>query len=67
MSDTFDLAQFKKDLRNVLVKHNVDIGVNLEGDTHCLGTTFVVHTAGGFGKDYVLAPHAHYLDASDLK
>lgn len=62
----FDPAAFRKELRDLLIRHDVSIGVNLEGDTHGLDETFVVIERNGNGKEHELY-HSRYVDQSDLK
>jgi hypothetical protein len=37
-----NIEEFKKELRNLLSKYDVSIGVELEGDTHNLSCDFCV-------------------------
>ena len=37
-----DLTEFKKELKHLLSKYNVAIGVNIEGDTHNLNCAFII-------------------------
>ena len=43
MSKEFNLDDFKKDLKALLKKHNASIGVDIDGDTHCISETIVVY------------------------
>jgi len=36
------LTEFKKEFKTLLEKYNVDISVELDGDTHCLDDALVI-------------------------
>lgn len=56
---------FKKELQELLNKYGATLRVDLEGDTHCLGTTFVVDFNSG--ETATLKEYDNYLNASDLE
>lgn len=62
----FELDVFRRELRELLERHDVAVGVNLEGDTHGLDQTFVVVEKNGNGKEHELG-HGSYVDQYDLK
>jgi hypothetical protein len=62
----FELDVFRRELRELLERHNVAVGVRLEGDTHGLDQTFVVAENNGNGKEHDLGPGS-YVDQYDLK
>lgn len=63
---TFKVDVFRREFRELLERHNVSVGVNLEGDTHGLDQTFVVIESNGNGKEHELGP-GRYVDQYDLK
>jgi hypothetical protein len=65
MASEFELNVFRQELRELLIRHQVSLGVDLEGDTHGLLQTFVVIEDRRGNKEHELSP-GRYLDASDL-
>jgi hypothetical protein len=61
----YQLHDFVKELKDLLTKHKVDIGVDLDGDTHGLCTSFVVDDE--HGNSHILNDFARYVDAKDLE
>jgi len=59
-----NVDDFKKDLADLLKKHDVTIGVDIQGDDCNLGESFVVIDSKD--KEYTLKPYDRYIDASDL-
>lgn len=59
------LNEFVCELSSLLAKHKVDIGVDLDGDTHGLSTSFVVEDE--HGGSHILNDFSSYVDASDLE
>jgi hypothetical protein len=73
MSNEFDLKLFKKELKKLMIKHNVSLNCSIEGDTHGVNTNFMVcsyESRGGKSwpkKTYhMLAEYQSYLSISDL-
>ena len=64
--DMANIREFKKELKALLLKYEVGIGVDLEGDTHGLCTEFVVFPLKGHENLAVLAEHECYLTPGDL-
>ena len=64
-----DFDGFRQELRALLAKYNVSIGVEIEGDTHCLSTNFVVESNGSYyeRKQVVLDYYTQMINASDIK
>jgi len=60
-----NMVEFKRELRELLNKHQVSIGVDVEGDTHGISTNFVV--LDNDGKTHILNHYSSYLDPHDLK
>ncbi len=59
-----DIQAFKLELKALLKKHDAYLGVDLDGDTHCLTTHFVL---GGSGNEETILLHnSQYIDESDL-
>lgn len=63
----FNIKEFKEDLRAVLEKHNVTLGVNIDGDTHGIQIEGFVAYDNKTHEEHVLEEYSPWLDASDLK
>ena len=59
-----DMNDFCRDLRALLSKYRVDIGVDVIGDTHGVTTHFVV--TDSHNNSHILNHYSSYLSASDL-
>ncbi|MBL4901010.1 MAG: hypothetical protein JKX76_15490 [Colwellia sp.] len=59
-----DLAAFTDDLKKLLDKYNVRLGVDIEGDTHGVTENFVVIDSQH--NEHILNHYSAYVDASDL-
>jgi hypothetical protein len=57
------VENFIKELHALLEKHKATLYVELDGDTYCLGTTFMAEING---KTISLNECSSFLDASDL-
>ena len=63
----FDSNEFKKELHVLLAKHNVGLGVDIDGDTHGLLYNFVVEDVFSGDTIHILNEGCSSLEASDLK
>lgn len=63
--EVFDLDEFRKDLKSLLKRYNVELSVDIQGDTHCLNESFIV-TDNTARLEYTLAEHSFSLSHSDL-
>ncbi len=63
----FNLDEFKKDLLHVLEKHDVTLGVDINGDTHGIQIEGFIVTDNATESDYILEYWSAYLNANDLK
>jgi len=61
-----DIDNFKKELRQLLIKYGVTIGVDIDGDTHGINTNFIVANSNR-NETYILNYYSSYLDSYDLK
>jgi len=62
----FDVRQFRLELRDLLLKHDVGIGVDID-DTQGVNVDFIVYTVyGQLGIPYTLKAGAQYLEGEDL-
>ena len=59
-----NIDQFKKELGELLAKHNVSIGVDIKGDDCNLGESFIAISNGG--KEYILSNHNLFIYSDDL-
>jgi hypothetical protein len=67
MGDGMNIQKFKKELKELLTKHDVNLGVDIDGDTHGIDeTNFTVTTNKAPWTEYILCEHEAYIDASDL-
>lgn len=58
------VEQFTAELKVLLAKYNVEIGVDVHGDTHGLTYDFVVCDTGGW-KEYPISNN-NYIGAKDI-
>jgi hypothetical protein len=56
---------FRKDLRELLIKYNLTLAVDIDGDTHGITENFII--MDDKGNQHILNHFSAYLDASDLK
>jgi hypothetical protein len=73
MSNEFDLELFKKELKELMLKHNVSLDCSIEGDTYGINTNFMVCSYEYRGEKiwpkgtyHMLAEYQSYLSISDL-
>jgi len=59
-----NIKNFKQDLKELLIKHNVSIGVDIKGDTHGISENFIVIDSNN--KETIINHYSAYIDASDL-
>jgi hypothetical protein len=61
-----DIVEFKKDLRELLEKYNVELEVVLDGDTYGIDADFEVYDKSN-GKAYTLNKYSTTLDAFTIE
>ena len=59
------MVEFIKELQNLLKKHNVRIGVDIDGDTHGIKTNVIVGSLND-RTQFNLNEGSSYIDSSDL-
>lgn len=59
-----ELLAAKRDLKKVMLKHKISLGVAIDGDTHGISTNFVL--AGLDDKEHILAHHTDWIYHNDL-
>jgi len=59
------IAEFKNDLRELLKKYNVGIGVDIDGDTHGISENFVICASNGDTLE-VINEYESYLFSCDF-
>ena len=62
---SIDIKELKKDLCELMRKHDCFLGVDIDGDTHGMFTDFVAIDSKG--KSHILNPHYEYIDVHDLE
>ena len=62
-----ELFEFKKELKTLLEKYKVEIGAEIDGDTHGITSNFVVETTTRPRQQIVLAWCGEWLSPSDLE
>jgi len=60
------LENFKAELKALLTKYDVNLNVDIQGDTHCLDTNFQVSDNKAPWNDYILGHYVAHVEANDL-
>jgi len=64
--DKATLKAFKRELKDLLIKYGVSLEVDLDGDTHCLTTNFIVYSNKNTNDFNILSHYNTTLSPSDL-
>jgi len=67
MGNNTNIDQFKLELKALLKKHNVALGVEMEGDTYGIYQTDFVAIDNNTHKVHVVNGDSLYVDAKDIK
>jgi hypothetical protein len=64
--DKNQAIEFQQELKSLLAKYDAALGVDIEGDTHCLSTYFFVSDSR-MSVRYCIVECATYIDSSDIE
>jgi len=60
-----NIDNFKKELKSLLIKYDVYLGVDIEGDTHGTSSNFIV-AKNNSEKYHILSHYQDFIYSSDL-